>query len=63
MLLVTRETRLSQVRALVSRNRKADDAINPRSVADIQQSLAVEGYEVTEDAVRQGGRGGPNSVP
>lgn len=49
MTEVTRKTRLS---ALVRDERSTDGQVNPRLVQSIQQSLAAEGYEFSESAIR-----------
>ncbi len=53
MFTVTPATRVSEIRhRLLGDTRATDGRVNPRLVQSIQQSLAVEGYPVTEDAVR-----------
>ncbi len=48
---LNRTTRLSVLRALVHDSRQTDDQLNPRLVTSIQQSLAAEGYEFSEESV------------
>ena len=55
MTKVTRATRLSELRYIADDSRTTDGQLNPRLVASIQQSLAVEGYVVSEQAVRAAG--------
>ena len=52
----TRETRLSELRAMLHDSRRTDGQLNPRMVRSIQQSLAVEGYEFSEESVRDVGK-------
>jgi hypothetical protein len=56
MTKVTRSTRLSELRYVAEDSRTTDGQLNPRFVQSIMQSLAVEGYEVSEEAVRAAGR-------
>ena len=57
MANVTRMTRLSEVRSqLVADTRSTDGQLNPQLVRSIQQSLAVEGYDVSEEVVRAAGK-------
>ena len=46
------QTRLSALQKRFQSDRATDDQINPRFVKSIQQSLAAEGYRVSEQAVR-----------
>ena len=56
MVHVTRSTRLSELRQqLAGDTRVTNGQVNPRLVQSIQQSLAVEGYRLTEDIVRAAG--------
>ena len=55
MSTISRESRLSTLVASLRRDRDAVGLINPRLVRSIQQSLAVEGYDVPEDEVRRVG--------
>jgi hypothetical protein len=57
MAAVTRTTRLSELRRqLVGDTRSTDGQLNPQLVRSIQQSLAVEGYDVSEEVVRAAGK-------
>jgi hypothetical protein len=55
VLKITRQTRLSALRELVRDDRSTDGQVNPRLVQSIQQSLAAEGYDFTEESVREVG--------
>jgi hypothetical protein len=58
MNVVGPSIRLSELRALLRERgqpRDGEDEFNPRMVRSILQSLAVEGYEFSEEAAREAG--------
>jgi hypothetical protein len=52
MSAISGQTRLSVLLELIRDERSTDRQLNPRLVRSIQQSLAVEGYVFSEEAVR-----------
>jgi len=53
--MITRETRLSELRQIVRDQRSTDERDGVRVVKSIQQSLAAEGIVCSEELVRKAG--------